>query len=71
MAARRAVIQKWTAKDIDADPARLGLNGSPTRVVKTFVPIQRLNGEMIDGEPAEMVARLVDKLRDTIIEASA
>lgn len=71
MAARRAVIQKWTAKDMDADPARLGLNGSPTRVVRTFMPVQRLNGEMIDGDPDEMVARLVDKLKDTVIEVSA
>lgn len=71
MAARKAVIQKWTAKDMDADPARFGLNGSPTRVVKTFMPVQRLNGEMIDGDPDEMVARLVDKLKDTVIEVSA
>lgn len=71
MAARRAVIPIWTARDIEADPNKIGLKGSPTRVVKTFVPMQRSCGEMIDGEPDEMVARLVDKLRDTIIEASA
>lgn len=29
-------IEQWTAADIDADPARCGLSGSPTRVLKTF-----------------------------------
>ena len=29
-------LEKWCARDIDADPSRVGLVGSPTRVVKTF-----------------------------------
>lgn len=70
MGARRAVIPIWTAKDIDADPNRIGLNGSPAKVVKTFMPMQRSRGEMIDGDPDEIIKRLVDKLKNAVIEAS-
>ena len=29
-------VEQWTAADIGADPARCGLDGSPTRVLKTY-----------------------------------
>jgi electron transfer flavoprotein beta subunit len=62
MAARKADIATWTATDIDADPARLGLEGSPTKVVKVFTPPAREGGEMLEGEPADIVPTLVEKL---------
>ena len=36
--ARKASITKWVAADTGAEPSRLGLNGSPTKVVKIFSP---------------------------------
>lgn len=66
MAARKAEIVKWTAADLGADPDRLGLDGSPTKVVQIFTPESRKGGEMLSGEPQEMVAQLVDKLMGTV-----
>jgi electron transfer flavoprotein beta subunit len=71
MAARKAEIIKWGAADIAADPAKLGLNGSPTKVVRIFSPTPRQGGEMIEGDPDEIARKLVEKLKDIIIEAAS
>jgi electron transfer flavoprotein beta subunit len=71
MAARKAEITKWGAADIAADPAKLGLNGSPTKVVRIFSPTPREGGEMIEGDPDEIARKLVEKLKDIIIEAAS
>ncbi len=71
MAARKADIVKWGAADIGADPAKLGLNGSPTKVVRIFTPTPREGGEMITGEPDDIARQLVEKLKDIIIEAAS
>ena len=62
MRAKKAVVQVWTAEDIGADAALCGLDGSPTQVVKTFVPTHNVNSEMIEGEPSEQAKRLADVL---------
>lgn len=71
MAARKAEIVKWTAEDIGGDPDKLGLNGSPTKVVKIFSPPPREGGEMIEGEPDEIARKLAEKLKDILIEAAS
>ena len=71
MAARKAEIIKWTAADIKADPVRIGLDGSPTKVVKIFTPPPREGGQMLTGEPEAMVSKLVEKLRDTVLGAAS
>lgn len=71
MAARKAVITTWTANDLGCDPQFLGLNGSPTKVVKIFSPPARPGGEMLAGEPEEMAADLVEKLKDAVVAAGA
>jgi len=62
MRAKKAAVNIWTAEDIDADPALCGLTGSPTQVVKTFVPVHDVKNEMIAGEPPEQAETLADKL---------
>ena len=49
MAAKKAAIVKWTAADIEADTAEIGLDGSPTKVVRIFTPPPRGGGEMLEG----------------------
>jgi len=71
MAARKAEIVTWGAADIEADPDKLGLNGSPTKVVKIFTPPAREGGEMLEGDPNEIAILLADKLRDVIIESAS
>ena len=70
MAARKAVITTWTASDIDADAEMLGLDGSPTKVVKIFTPERHADGEMLEGEPHEIVDQLVGKLKDVVLGVS-
>lgn len=71
MAARKAEIVKWTAEDIGGDPEKLGLNGSPTKVVRIFSPPPREGGEIITGEPDEIARILAGKLKDILIEAAS
>jgi electron transfer flavoprotein beta subunit len=67
MRAKSAKITKWTADDIEADPKSLGLDGSPTRVVKIFSPPPRKGGEMIKGDALEVSQELVQLLKDIVI----
>lgn len=62
MRAKKAVVQVWTADDINADKNLCGLKGSPTQVVKTFVPVHDVQSEMITGTPEEQSKILADKL---------
>jgi electron transfer flavoprotein beta subunit len=66
MAAKKAAIVTWTAADIGAAPGNVGLEGSPTKVVKIFTPPARSGGEMLRGEPAEVVRALVEKLQSHV-----
>jgi electron transfer flavoprotein beta subunit len=61
--ARKQEITVWTASDIGAAPERLGLDGSPTQVVKIFSPPAREGGEIFRGEVDEMVDKLFGELR--------
>jgi len=64
MRAKKAEVKQFKAADIDADPKNLGLNGSPTQVVKIFTPPAKGGGEILSGEPAEMVDKLLAKLKE-------
>ena len=66
MAAHKAQEKQtytWTAADIGAEPHKLGLEGSPTRVDRIFPPPARQKGEMFAGSPAELAAKLVEILK--------
>ncbi|TEB08870.1 electron transfer flavoprotein subunit beta/FixA family protein [Pelotomaculum propionicicum] len=64
MMANKAKIEVLSAADLpDIDTAKTGLNGSPTRVLKTFAPPKRGSGLRIKEETAgESALKLVQKL---------
>lgn len=64
MRAKRTDITSWGLSDLDLDQSQVGLDGSPTQVVKVFTPQLAARGEMIEGEPAEQARALVTRLRD-------
>jgi len=66
MKAKKAEIATWTSEDIGADPERLGLPGSPTQVIKIFTPPARKGGQMLEGEPEEVVEKLANILKDIV-----
>jgi electron transfer flavoprotein alpha/beta subunit len=63
MAAKKAVIKKWTVSDVAADEKNLGLNGSPTQVKNIFTPEARSGRKMLEGTPEEQVDALIQELR--------
>jgi electron transfer flavoprotein beta subunit len=63
MAAKKAIVPKWTADDIAANKAKIGLGGSPTVVATSFTPPPRTGGVRIEGAtPQEKAKNLVAKL---------
>ena len=67
MKAKKAEITTWTSSDLDADPEKLGLKGSPTQVVKVFTPKRTGEHVMITGEVPEQIAEeLVSKVLDLL-----
>lgn len=66
MNARKADIPTWSNADLGIDTTQIGLDGSPTRVVKIFTPPQKEGGKIFKDEPEEAVAQLVAELKDIL-----
>ena len=62
MRAKKVEIKKLTAADIGADPACIGLPGSPTQVLKVFPPQARGEKAVFTGNLDEQIEQLVAKL---------
>jgi electron transfer flavoprotein beta subunit len=63
MRAKKTEIPVWGPEEISLDAEEIGLNGSPTRVVKIFTPERRGAGKIFRGEPEETVDKLLQELR--------
>lgn len=58
-------VTVWSATDVDADFDNLGLNGSPTKVRKSFTPEARKGeGEILTGSTEEVVNSLIVRLKE-------
>ena len=64
MRAKKAEITTFTRDDLEVQDLYLGLDGSPTRVVKIFSPDLSRDGVKWDGDPADMAADLVKGLKE-------
>lgn len=62
MRAKKAEIKVWRSTDLEVDAAELGLDGSPTRVIRIFAPEPRPGGRVIEGSVDEVVAELAAEL---------
>jgi len=62
MKAKKVEIEKLTQADIDTAPEELGLQGSPTNVLKVFAPEKRAGGEKREGEPPDLAQWLAEEL---------
>lgn len=67
MRAKKAEIQVWGADEVSCDDDKIGLDGSPTRVLKIFTPAPREGGRIIDGEPNEIAKELAALLKDAML----
>ncbi|MBQ9988511.1 MAG: electron transfer flavoprotein subunit beta/FixA family protein [Clostridia bacterium] len=61
-----APVHVWSAADIGTDPARTGLNGSPTQVMRTFVPEKTKITKMFSGTPEEQATALCTALKEVL-----
>ncbi len=60
----QADIPVWSAADVDADPEKIGLKGSPTIVARSFTPEQVCRGDCIQGACEDVVTQLMNKLHE-------
>lgn len=66
MRAKKTEAVKLTAEMLGAEKNKIGLAGSPTQVLRSFVPQRKSGGEKVSGE----VPELVEKLKSTILDLS-
>lgn len=59
-AMKTAGINIWNAEDIGCEHDRIGIKGSPTQVVKTFIPASKAASEVIGGTAVEQVSKIID-----------
>ncbi len=64
MKAKKAEIPTWTVEDINVEDEKVGLNGSPTKVVKAFAPKHEKNTVKIEGTPEEIAQKIVSVLKE-------
>lgn len=66
MKAKKLEITTLSAADIDADPGQIGLNGSPTQVVRVFSPQARGERTIFSGTVDQQVDQLAVLLKKII-----
>ena len=62
LAAKRTEIKQITSADLEVESSQLGLDGSPTQVIKIFEPIPPATGEVYEGTPEELADKIFEKL---------
>lgn len=62
MKARKIEIPVWGIEDLELNEDEVGLDGSPTRVVKIATPEIVSNGAIHHAEPEELASIMVDSL---------
>lgn len=64
MAAKKAVIKKLNSVDLNIEPQRIGLVGSPTKVRNIFYPSHtKSDRQVFDGTPEEQTEKLIVALK--------
>jgi electron transfer flavoprotein alpha/beta subunit len=61
--AKKFEIPAWKPEDIDADLAKIGMDGSACSVIETFTPEPRGDSEQLSGTPEEIAEALFARLR--------
>ena len=60
-------VEVWGFDNISVEESKLGLNGSPTRVFKSFTKGAKSAGKVFELEPAEAADLIVEKLQEKFI----
>lgn len=62
--AKKVELKTWSADILQLDENDIGLNGSPTQVVKIFSPEIKKKGEKHEGNPEDLAQILLNKLKE-------
>lgn len=60
--AKKMELKMWGAQDIEADTSNIGLNGSPTRVIKIFTPKVTREGKIVEAKDETSLQQAVDEI---------
>jgi electron transfer flavoprotein alpha/beta subunit len=71
MKAAKIEITLWKAIDLSADADSIGLKGSPTQMLNIFTPPVGRKGDILQGTPNEIAAKLLEKLKSEKITFDA
>lgn len=63
--AEQKEIITWNIKDLGIDPMQVGLCGSPTQMADIFMPEVKRRREILQGEPAQLVFELINRMKDS------
>jgi electron transfer flavoprotein alpha/beta subunit len=59
---REKTVTVWTLADLGLHPSEVGLDASPTQVARSFTPEPKGGAEKLEGEAADIAARLIGEL---------
>jgi len=61
--AQKSDILIWKAEDLEVDPGHIGLEGSPTQVIATFVPEHDKTSHLVEGTLPEIAQQILASLQ--------
>ncbi len=64
--AKNFASKKLTGADLNLEPDKIGLKGSPTQVIKIFAPPARTGGVILNGKAYEVAHELVSLLKERV-----
>jgi electron transfer flavoprotein beta subunit len=64
MKSKSTKITVWGIKELGVDANTVGLAGSSTQVIKIFFPQRVSKAEVLTGDNAQKVDKLLEKLRE-------
>jgi electron transfer flavoprotein beta subunit len=64
MRAKKAAVTVLNAESLKPDMEKIGLKGSPTQVLRSFVPQRKTGGEKVSGNTADMVNKIKSVILD-------
>ncbi len=62
--AKNATIVKFDSSSFPVDKECIGLKGSPTQVLRSFIPERKSGGEKISGDASELVSKIKTAILD-------
>ena len=62
--AKSAKFVSLNAEALKTEKEKIGMTGSPTQVLRSFVPERKTGGEMVSGEVPQLVERIVSTVID-------